>query len=207
MRSVQFDCPGIVKLPGHNKLERLISWDWWLAFILTILAHFLNKSFQNLQYCKCHMSRSMTKPTMWPVHPAKTQISLGIHPVWSESSLSAWRNLWSLATHWVHSKDSDQTGWMPRLIWVFVGHIWHFVGFVMPWLNYQVIGCYSGHPYVIEMRKKYMQKTQNHDKYVCYRTIYTHPSNFYKLTKTFSIINRDIFISWGLNHWRCIQNT
>ena len=51
--------------------------------------------------------------------PANTQISLGIRPVWSESSLSAWRKIWSLATHWVHSKDSDQTGRMPRLIWVF----------------------------------------------------------------------------------------
>ena len=39
----------------------------------------------------------------------------------SESSLSAWRNLGSLATHWAHSEDSDQTGQMPRLIWVFVG--------------------------------------------------------------------------------------
>ena len=27
------------------------------------------------------------------VGPAKSQISLGIRPVWSESSLSAWRNL------------------------------------------------------------------------------------------------------------------
>ena len=55
------------------------------------------------------------------VRPAKTQISLGIHPVWSESSLSAWRKLGSLVTDWAHSKDSDQTGRMPRLIWVFVG--------------------------------------------------------------------------------------
>ena len=36
-----------------------------------------------------------------------------------QSSLSAWRNIWSLAIHWAHSKDSDQTGQMPRLIWVF----------------------------------------------------------------------------------------
>ena len=35
----------------------------------------------------------MTKPTKWSVRPAKTQISLGIRPVWSESSLSAWRNI------------------------------------------------------------------------------------------------------------------
>ena len=34
------------------------------------------------------------------------------------SSLSAWRKLEYLATHWAHS---DQTGWMPRLIWVFDG--------------------------------------------------------------------------------------
>ena len=39
--------------------------------------------------------------------------------VWSESSLSAWRYLGSLATHSTHSEDSDQTGWRPRLIWVF----------------------------------------------------------------------------------------
>ena len=55
------------------------------------------------------------------VRPAKTQISLGIRPVWSESSLSKGRKLGPLATHWAHSKDSDQTGRMPRLIWVFTG--------------------------------------------------------------------------------------
>ena len=46
----------------------------------------------------------MIKPTKWPVCPTKTQISLGIHPVWSESSLSAWRSIVSLATHWVHKE-------------------------------------------------------------------------------------------------------
>ena len=39
------------------------------------------------------MSRRMTKPTKLPVRPAKTRINLGIRPVWSESLLSAWRNL------------------------------------------------------------------------------------------------------------------
>ena len=63
----------------------------------------------------------MTKPTKWHVRPAKTQISLGIHPGWSEPLLSAWRKLGSLGTHKAHSKDSDQTGRMPRLIWVFAG--------------------------------------------------------------------------------------
>ena len=78
------------------------------------------------------------------VCPAKTQISLGIRPVWSESSLSAWRNLGPSATHWAHSVDSDQTGWMPRL-WsdwadaqADLSLRWahtHFVRFVMSWLK------------------------------------------------------------------------
>ena len=44
------------------------------------------------------LSRSTIKPTKWPVRPAKTHISLGIGPVWSEPSLSAWRNIGSLST-------------------------------------------------------------------------------------------------------------
>ena len=60
------------------------------------------------------------------MRPAKTQISLGIRPVSSESSLSAWRKLGTLATHWARSEDSDQTGRIPRLIWVFAGRTCHF---------------------------------------------------------------------------------
>ena len=76
----------------------------------------------------------MTKPTKWFVRPAKAQISLGNRPVWSESSLSSWRKLGSLASHGAHSEDSDQTGRMPRLIWVLAGRTCHFVGFVLRWL-------------------------------------------------------------------------
>ena len=52
----------------------------------------------------------------------------------------------SLCTQWVakdpsflhaDSEDSDQTGRMPRLIWVFAGRTCHFVGFVMRWLILQ----------------------------------------------------------------------
>ena len=57
--------------------------------------------------------------------------SLGICPVWSESSLSASGKFMSLTTHKAHSEDSDPTGWMPRLIWVFTGRTVNFVGFVM----------------------------------------------------------------------------
>ena len=78
-----------------------------------------------------HMSHLMTRPKEWHVRAEKIQISLDIHPVWSASSLSAWRKLGPLATYWTHSEDSDQTGRMPRLISVFAGRTCHFVGFVM----------------------------------------------------------------------------
>ena len=68
----------------------------------------------------------MTRPTKLHVHPAKTQISLDICPVWSDSSMSAWRKLRSLATHSANSENSDHTGRM-SLRWAHS----HFVGFVM----------------------------------------------------------------------------
>ena len=71
------------------------------------------------------------------VRLAKTQITLDIRPVWSESSLSAWRNLGSLATHSAHSEDSG-SDWADAqadlsLRWAHT----HFVGFVMSWLIFQ----------------------------------------------------------------------
>ena len=125
---------------------------------------------------------STTKSTQWPVHTAKTQISLGIHSVWSvfavrmkkpwvlsfslssvslsckpvlyilnqvlftvfstwpvrpaktqisqsdQSSLSSWRNLGSLASHWAHSEDSVETGGCPQadqsLCWAHRSFCW-----------------------------------------------------------------------------------
>ena len=54
------------------------------------------------------MSQCTTIPTKWHVHLAKTQISLAIHLIWSESLLSTWRKLGSLATQWAQAK-TDQT--------------------------------------------------------------------------------------------------
>ena len=75
----------------------------------------------DLSCSRSYLSHLMTKPTKWHVRPTKTPISLGICLVWSESSLSEWRKLGSIATYWAHSEDSDQTGRMPRLIWFFAG--------------------------------------------------------------------------------------
>ena len=85
----------------------------------------------------CSFELRHDKTNKMSVLPAKTQISLGICPVWSEFSLSAWRKLGSLATHSVHNEDSDQTWQMPRLNWAFAGSdqtgqmsrlIWVFAG-------------------------------------------------------------------------------
>ena len=63
-------------------------------------------------------------------------------PVWSESSLCT---LWVAKDPSVlhaDSEDSDQTGRMPLLIWVFTGHTCHFVGFVMRQLicsNFRIV--------------------------------------------------------------------
>ena len=69
-----YPSPSQIKLwTGSRSWENRILWHIWVA------------SWQN--------------PTKWHVRPLKTQISLGIRPVWAESSLSAWRKLGSLATH------------------------------------------------------------------------------------------------------------
>ena len=58
------------------------------------------------------------KTNKMSVRPAKTQISLGIHP---ESSLCVQWVAKNPSFLHVDSEDSDQTVWMPRLIRVFAG--------------------------------------------------------------------------------------
>ena len=89
-----------------------------------------------------HVSHDMKKkkkkkntPKM-SVCPAKTQISLGIRPIWSESSLCAQWVCRNPSFLQADSEDSDQTGRMPRRIWVIAGRTCHFVGFVMSWLMF-----------------------------------------------------------------------
>ena len=81
------------------------------------------------------MSRSTTKLTKWHVRHAKIQISLGINPVWSKSSLCAQWEAKDARFLRAESEDSDQTGRMPRPIWVFARRTGHFVGFVVRWLS------------------------------------------------------------------------
>ena len=73
----------------------------------------------------------MTKLSKWPVRPAITQISLDIDQVWSESSMCAHSVTRDSSFLHAYSEDSDQTGRIPSLIWVFAGRTCFFVGFVM----------------------------------------------------------------------------
>ena len=76
----------------------------------------------------------MTKPTKWYVPP-----------VWSESLLCAFLAAKDHTILHANSRDTDQTGQMPRLIRVFAGHTYHFAGFVSMWLNYYI------HMYVLSV--------------------------------------------------------
>ena len=82
--------------------------------------------------------RPNDKTNKMTMRPAKTQIGLGIRPVWSESLLCAqWVAKDPSFLH-ADSEDYDQTGRMPRLIWFFAGRTYHFVGFIMRRLIYSL---------------------------------------------------------------------
>ena len=67
------------------------------------------------------ISRDMTKPTKWLC--AQRRLRSAWASALSDRSLCCphKEKYMSLATHWAHSVDTDQTGRMPRLIWVFAG--------------------------------------------------------------------------------------
>ena len=105
-----------------------IYWNglFCLCFLLSCFGIYRHRSPLRLDL---KLSRSLTKSAKWPVHPAKTQISLHICAVWSVSSLCTL--LVAKDPRFLHadSKVSDRTG--PRLIWVLTGRSGHFVGFVV----------------------------------------------------------------------------
>ena len=104
--------------------------DFFILFFLFLFYFFI---FILFFFC-FNLSQSTTKPTKWHVRPAKTQISLGFRPVWSESLLCAQWVADDPSFLHADSEDSDQTGRMPRLIWVFARRTCHFIGFVVRWL-------------------------------------------------------------------------
>ena len=122
---------------GRTVILLVLSWGgsnsiwfrlWTDASVIKMLATATYMDSFFARTCKATLRHKNTineprhdKTNNVAVRPAKTQISLGIRPVLSGSSLSAWRKLGSSATHWAHSEDSDQIWRMARLIWVFAG--------------------------------------------------------------------------------------
>ena len=77
-----------------NACSEKSSWKNFAQFVTGCLRYASKVVFTHMSHTLvCHiilawyMSRLMTKPIQWPVRPSKTQISLGIRPVWSEFSL------------------------------------------------------------------------------------------------------------------------
>ena len=81
--------------------------------------HFVGFAMRQPVLMHSNMSRYARKRTFGHVRPAKSQISLRICTVWSESSLGAF---WIAkdAKCFMRTSKTDQTARMRRLIWVFV---------------------------------------------------------------------------------------
>ena len=210
-------------------------WENWLASCFPVnvgktavcqnlrLGILSNKS---LLYKLSQRSRIVTKPTKWHVLPAKTQISLGIRPVWSESSLCAQLVAKDPSFLQADSEDSDQTGRMPRLIWVFAGRTCHFVGFVTMRLKWYFIkwarsvmflryncDCISGiillhcikYTFLMEWETKKIKHWDNEHEMTLNRTL---QSNFPRInshvSKTFN--KGVVCISWSRLYYSCHSN-
>ena len=126
-KEVEFDSIGSWSLPVH--LLFITFEDQPAKNCINILFVQLRSLKRNTHIVfNNNMSHDMTKLTSasdktnkMSVRPAKTQISLGIRPVWSESSMCAqWVAKYPSFLH-ADSENSDQTGRMLRLIWVFPG--------------------------------------------------------------------------------------
>ena len=98
--------------------------------IMTINLKWLLQARSHLQ----QMSHHMTKPTKWHVRPAKTQISLGIRPVWSVFAVHRkkhWALNYLLSAQWRLWSD-----WVDAQADLSLCDFVDFVGFVMRLLKY-----------------------------------------------------------------------
>ena len=109
--------------------------------------------FSNIVYNICTLSRGFPRRSApacqllfviwnekWAAARQNQQNDMYAHQRLSSAWTSAQSDQSSLCAHWLakdpsflhaDSEDSDHTGRMPRLIWVFTGRTYHCVGFVM----------------------------------------------------------------------------
>ena len=98
--------------------------SWWSSLIRVLLTEQSDQSLHCLPLLLhlLHIWAASWQNQQSECAPSEdSEISLGIRPVWSESLLCAqWVAKYPQFLH-AESEDSDQTGQMPRLIWVFSG--------------------------------------------------------------------------------------
>ena len=102
----------------NNMLLPSVSADIWQSVSWELVSHnshFSSTSEQfQLKYEPLHYKTNLC--AQWKLRSTQSDQSL-CYP---------WRNTGLLTTYWAHSEDSDQedsdqTGWMPKLSWVFAG--------------------------------------------------------------------------------------
>ena len=109
------------KYKSDRDRKQYFQWHEWF---MTYVVRTLRENTRIKQKAICPRTKPIIEPrydktNKMSVRPGKTQISLGIRPVCSEFSLCAqWVAKDPSFLH-ADSEDSDQTGRMPRLIWVF----------------------------------------------------------------------------------------
>ena len=100
-------------------------------------------------YISIIMCQRTTKPTIRLVRPAKTQISLRIRAVWSESSLIACAFFRLQAIQRGINENHCHTGWIYRLIWVFAGYTVPILLYFHFLWDHWVHCCKIGAPYFV----------------------------------------------------------
>ena len=109
-RSNSADAVHIWVLAGSS--SRRHSFSRWGSYIILII----RIASETILVGTHHIWTASEKMYLTKYIPEKIQTSLRICAVWSESSLSAWPFLVSLAIHSVPSEDSNQTARMRSLI-------------------------------------------------------------------------------------------
>ena len=137
--------PLLLALGKHwsNKLQNFHA-------VLSFVSHRFDK--WNWDTFARHFGSSYTWAATWQnqQNGKCTQRRLTLIRVFAVRMKKAWV---LLATHWVHSDNSDQTMWMPRLIWVFAGHT--LILLVLSWG-----GSYFAHCLTPDQSKKQQQSHQ-----------------------------------------------
>ena len=114
-----------VKICHDGMLEDTNSLDGAQLHLSLNHASFYHFMLNILDLKPRNFCKSTTKPTKWAVHPAKTQISVGIHPVFAVSMKKPW-------VHIERTAKTDQTAQRCR----FLLGTCDFVGFVVQRLIY-----------------------------------------------------------------------